>query len=65
MSIKDVQCVETFSVALSETGEVYTWGRGSLGKLGNDSENSEVYPYHVQFNFKVDQNKIKKARSQN
>lgn len=64
MSIKDVQCAESFSVALSETGEVYTWGRGSLGKLGNDSENSEVYPYCVQFDFKADAQKIKKAKSQ-
>ena len=43
-----------FTVALSESGEVYTWGRGSLGKLGNESENSEVYPYKVKFNFDYD-----------
>lgn len=47
LSMKDVKCAVTYTIALSESGEVFTWGRGSQGKLGNESENSEVYPYKV------------------
>jgi len=62
LSIKDVKCAETYTIALSESGEVYTWGRGSQGKLGNESENSEVHPYKVRFNFDHDSQKIHKAK---
>jgi alpha-tubulin suppressor-like RCC1 family protein len=38
ISIKDVQCADSYSIALSEQGELFTWGRGTMGHLGNASE---------------------------
>jgi len=63
VSIKDVRCAESYTVALSETGDVYTWGRGSLGKLGNNSEQSEVYPHKVNFEFSAESIKVQKAKN--
>lgn len=63
-SIRDVHCAESYTVALSEKGEVFTWGRGSMGHLGNGSETSEVTPFRVQFDFKEELKKIKKTRQQ-
>lgn len=33
-SIKQIGCGDDFSVALTPTGEVYSWGRNQLGQLG-------------------------------
>jgi alpha-tubulin suppressor-like RCC1 family protein len=63
ISIKEVHCADSYTLALSEMGEVFTWGRGNLGHLGNGSERSEVLPYHVQFNFKEEERKIQQTRA--
>jgi alpha-tubulin suppressor-like RCC1 family protein len=52
ISIRDVHCADSYTLALSEQGEVFTWGRGTMGHLGNSSESSEVLPFRVKFNFK-------------
>ncbi|KAL4144789.1 hypothetical protein PRNP1_013915 [Phytophthora ramorum] len=33
-SIKQICCGDDFSVALTTTGDVYSWGRGQIGQLG-------------------------------
>ena len=64
-SIRDIVCSQTFSLALSEDGEVYSWGRGSQGHLGSGSDVSRVYPEKVKFKqFKDEQKKINKAKSE-
>lgn len=61
-SVADVKSSDSFSLALTEDGQnVYTWGRGIMGHLGNGSENTEVTPQKVNFNFSDEQKKIKKA----
>ena len=49
VSIKDIVCSKNYSLALSEDGEVYSWGRGSLGQLGSGSDVSRVYPEKIKF----------------
>jgi alpha-tubulin suppressor-like RCC1 family protein len=61
ISIRDVHCTDSYSVALSEQGDVFTWGCGSMGRLGNRSEDTQIYPYQVCFDFKDEQKKIKKT----
>lgn len=42
-----VSTTKDHSVALSGGGEVFTFGNGENGKLGNQSESNELVPYHV------------------
>jgi alpha-tubulin suppressor-like RCC1 family protein len=49
-------------VALTEQGQVYTWGRGVKGRLANGSESSEVMPFLVKFNFDSEESKIKQTK---
>lgn len=35
VTILDIACGESHSLALSKSGEVYTWGGGQLGQLGH------------------------------
>ena len=65
ISIRDVHCADSYTIALSEQGEVFTWGRGIMGHLGNASETSQVVPSRIKFNFKDEQKKIKNSQSLN
>ena len=38
MALRGLACGHFHSIALSETGQVYSWGRGALGLLGHGSE---------------------------
>ena len=49
VSIRDIVCSKTFSLALSEDGKVYSWGSGSQGHLGGGSDTFRVYPEEVKF----------------
>ena len=65
VSIRDIVCSRTFSLALSEDGKVYSWGCGSQGRLGNGSGTSRVYPEEIKFKqFKEEQRKINKAKNE-
>jgi len=35
---------ETHSLALSKSGQVFSWGRGKYGRLGLNSEQAQMYP---------------------
>jgi alpha-tubulin suppressor-like RCC1 family protein len=63
ISIKDVKCTDSYTVALTEQGELYTWGRGTNGHLGNSSEKSEIVPFAVRFDFREEERKIKQSRN--
>ncbi|XP_035698278.1 serine/threonine-protein kinase Nek8-like isoform X2 [Branchiostoma floridae] len=40
--ISMVECGDTFTVAITTEGEVYTWGKGSRGRLGRREENTKI-----------------------
>ena len=44
-SIVQLECGMQFSVALSKSGRVYTWGRGEYFRLGTDSS-APIYQPH-------------------
>ena len=44
-SIVQLECGTQFSVALSKSGRVYTWGRGEYFRLGTDSS-APIYQPH-------------------
>ena len=58
----DLKSSDSYSLALSETGDVYSWGRGHLGHLGTGDEQSRVEPYKIVFDFKDEKKKIKKVK---
>ncbi|KAK1410225.1 hypothetical protein QVD17_36760 [Tagetes erecta] len=50
VKITQVSCGEYHSAAISEDGEVYTWGLGSMGQLGHyslQSDDKELIPRRV------------------
>jgi len=47
--IVSVGCGDTFTVAVTEDGEVYSWGRGRRGRLGRGSEEDSPVPGLVRF----------------
>jgi len=44
VSIRDVQCSAEHSAALSAGGAVFTWGSGTLGRLGHGDEKDVTRP---------------------
>lgn len=65
-SVADVKSSDSFSLALTDDGEnVYSWGRGIMGHLGNGSENTQVTPQKVNFDFRNELKKIKKVKREN
>lgn len=42
--IKQISCGGAYVAALSETGEVYSWGIGTSGQLGNSAQTTYKYP---------------------
>jgi len=42
-----ISCGGKHNLALSDEKEVFSWGRGELGRLGHDDENSLVYPTKI------------------
>lgn len=65
VSIKDVVLADTFSLALSEEGQVFSWGQGHNGHLGHSSSEAVVEPKLVKFDFKDEDKKIKRLREKN
>ncbi len=42
-----VSCGEQHSIAITDFGDIYTWGRGREGQLGHGSRNNELEPRRV------------------
>jgi alpha-tubulin suppressor-like RCC1 family protein len=49
-------------LALSEEGNLYSWGSGINGHLGLGDETSRIQPEQVLFNFKDEFKRIKKLK---
>ena len=61
-SIKDIKVANTFSMALSEDGSVYSWGLGMNGHLGLGDEMARIEPETVIFDLREEDKRIKKLR---
>jgi alpha-tubulin suppressor-like RCC1 family protein len=48
IKIIQVSCGDFHTAALSDRGEMFTWGKGSDGRLGHGSESNESQPRLVQ-----------------
>jgi len=46
--IKKIVCGEQFSLSLSELGDLFTWGRGKEGQLGNGNRENSSVPRRVE-----------------
>ena len=49
IKIKDIACGIRHCVVLTEQGDVYTWGRGEYGLLGNGSNSGSLVPKKNEF----------------
>jgi alpha-tubulin suppressor-like RCC1 family protein len=63
VSVRDVMCTDSYTLALSEQGQVYTWGMGTMGRLGNGSEQTEPTPHLINFDFTQELSKISRTKS--
>lgn len=48
-TVKDFTCGELHSLAVTSNGELYSWGSGSYGQLGNNGRVNRNSPVRVQF----------------
>lgn len=48
-TVKDFTCGELHSLAVCNSGEVYAWGAGEFGQLGNNSRYDRSLPERVKF----------------
>ena len=62
MSIKDIKVSNSFTLALSEEGRVYSWGNGMNGHLGGGDERSRISPSEVLVDLKDEVKKIRKLK---
>nr|CAD2209380.1 unnamed protein product [Meloidogyne enterolobii] len=46
--IVDICCGDEHAIALTETGEVYVWGKGKNGQLGTGNRNNVSVPIRIQ-----------------
>lgn len=46
--IKQVECASYHTIALTENGDVYTWGMGQYGRLGHGDEENLSMPVRVE-----------------
>jgi len=46
--VTGVACASWHTVAISNMGEIFTWGDGSNGKLGHGDENEELVPKKIE-----------------
>ncbi|XP_054728194.1 probable E3 ubiquitin-protein ligase HERC2 [Anastrepha obliqua] len=45
--VKSVYCGCTYSAAITMDGNLYTWGRGTYGRLGHGNSDDKLLPTHV------------------
>lgn len=47
-SIANIFCGQTYSAAITTSGVLYTWGRGTYGRLGHGNSDDKLIPFVVQ-----------------
>ncbi|XP_023758647.1 ultraviolet-B receptor UVR8 [Lactuca sativa] len=50
---------EAHTLALTADGDVYSWGRGTFGRLGNGSEVDQFFPVKIEFSLTDKRDKVK------
>ncbi|KAL5011340.1 hypothetical protein ScPMuIL_009891 [Solemya velum] len=45
--VVNIACGGAYSAAITQTGELYTWGRGTYGRLGHGGSDDQNVPYAV------------------
>ena len=49
IKVKDIACGVRHCVVLTESGDIYTWGRGEYGLLGNGNNSGSLLPVKNEF----------------
>lgn len=57
-SIRDIKTSTSFNLALSEDGQLYSWGSGRNGHLGHGDLDTQIRPKKIRFDFKDENKKI-------
>lgn len=47
----DISCGGAHSAAITNSGKLYTWGRGRYGRLGHGNGDDQLLPKLVKFRF--------------
>ncbi|XP_024984406.1 ultraviolet-B receptor UVR8-like isoform X2 [Cynara cardunculus var. scolymus] len=50
---------EAHTLALTGDGNVYSWGRGTFGRLGNGSERDQLFPVKIEFKLTDKRDRVK------
>ena len=58
-NIKLIELADTFTVALSKEGRIYSWGQPYQGHLGRADELATIEPKQVKVDFDYDKKKLK------
>lgn len=51
--IVDISCGDNFSGAVTQNGDLYTWGFGNEGQLGHGDKSDQLLPRKIQIDQKV------------
>ncbi|CDW89302.1 isoform c [Stylonychia lemnae] len=62
LSIKDIKVANTYSLAITEDGLLFSWGSGINGHLGLGDENSRIQPEQINIDLKDEEKKIRKLK---
>ena len=46
-NVVQISCGSTYSAAITDSGELYTWGRGTYGRLGHGNSDDQNVPFQV------------------
>lgn len=49
VKFKDVACGGIHVMALTDAGEVFSWGNGKTGRLGHGNEDDELSPKRIEY----------------
>lgn len=53
IKVEDISSADYHTLILTSNGDVYSFGSGKYGRLGNKSDLSTYKPYHIQFKNKI------------
>lgn len=51
--VVDISCGDNFTGAITQNGDVYTWGFGNEGQLGHSDKSDQPLPRKININEKI------------